>query len=66
MSFTQEQLTILEEAIAQGVLQVKYQDKEVRYQSLNDMLVLRDLMRRSLKLGNAKNNRVYSVFNTGL
>ncbi len=66
MSFTQEQLTTLEEAIAQGAMQVKFQDKEVRYQSVNDMLLLRDVMRRALGISNAKNSRVYAKFNNDL
>lgn len=66
MSFTIEQLTVLEEAIAQGATSVKYQDKEVHYQSLHDMLMLRDLMRRSLNISNAESTRVYSRFDKGL
>ncbi len=66
MPFTYEQLTALEEAIAQGAMQVKFQDKEVRYQSVNDMLLLRDVMRRALGISNQKNARIYTVFDKGL
>ncbi len=66
MAFTNEQLIALEEAIAQGAMQVKFQDKEVRYQSINDMLLLRDVMRRALGVANAKNARVYATFNKAL
>jgi len=64
MAFTQAQLDALEEAIAQGVLEVKYQDREVRYRSMNQMLQLRDLMRRSL--GKApKSSRIHAKFKKG-
>lgn len=66
MSFTHEQLATLEEAIAQGATSVKYQDKEVHYQSLNDMLMLRDLMRRALNISNKESTRLYSRFDKGL
>ena len=41
--FTQEKLDALENAIAEGVLKVKYQDKEVQYRSLDEMLRLREI-----------------------
>jgi hypothetical protein len=37
MAFTQEQVTALEGAIAEGTLRVKYADREVTYQSLDAM-----------------------------
>jgi hypothetical protein len=48
--FTIAKLEALEAAIAEGVLTVKYTDKEVTYRSLDDMLRTRDLMRRVLGL----------------
>ncbi len=48
MSFTLEQLQALEAAIAEGVDEVAYGDKRVRYKSLAQMLQARDLMRRHL------------------
>lgn len=47
-SFTQAQLDALIAAIAEGALRVKYQDKEVEFRSLNEMLKLRDLMEADL------------------
>lgn len=44
MSFTTEQYTALIGAIAEGALRVKYQDKEVEYRSLTEMLKLKTLM----------------------
>lgn len=49
-SFTLEQLQTLEAAIAKGVFKVKYQDREVTYRSLNEMLKLRSVMRQCLGL----------------
>lgn len=50
--FTQERLTALEAAIAEGVLSVKYSDKEIVYRSMDDMLKARDLIRQNLGLKN--------------
>jgi len=50
MAFTQTQLAALDEAISQGALTVKYQDRMVTYRSLNEMLKLRELMRNELGL----------------
>jgi hypothetical protein len=52
-SFTQDQLTALESAIADGALKVKYSDKEVEYRSLGEMLKIRDIMRNDLGLNKA-------------
>ena len=47
-AFSQSALTALEEAIAKGALRVKYEDKEVTYRDLDEMLKIRDLMRQAL------------------
>jgi len=49
-TYTLEMLAELESAIAKGIFSVKYQDKTVVYRSLNEMLKLRDHMRRCLGL----------------
>jgi len=48
--FTFERLEALEAAIAEGVLVVKYSDKEITYKSTAEMLQARDLARRVLGL----------------
>lgn len=48
--FTQEYLTALEVAIAQGSLSLSYEGKFVMYRSLQDMLETRKLIRRELGL----------------
>lgn len=64
-SFTQEQLTALETALAQGTLKVKYSDKEVTYRSLTEMRELRNLMRRELGLARGS-AATYPSFSKGL
>jgi hypothetical protein len=54
--FTLEHLKTLEEAIASGVMEVKYNDRQVKYNSMNDMLKARSLMRQALGL-EAKSGR---------
>jgi hypothetical protein len=66
MSFSLEQLQLLEEAIAQGALSVKYQDKEIHYSTLDDMLKARDLIRRQLGLTKNSYLRMYTQFKNGL
>ena len=48
MAFTATQLATLEKAIAQGATRVQYRDETVEYRSLDDMIKLRNLMRREL------------------
>lgn len=50
-TYTQEQLDALTAAIVQGALRVKYNDKEVEYRSLDDMLRLQAIMEASLGIG---------------
>lgn len=47
-SWTQADLAKLEKAIASGALKVKYQDHEVTYRSLAEMMTARETIRRSL------------------
>jgi len=53
--FTEAGLAAVEEAIAGGYLRVKYDDKEVWYRDLKDLLQTRDLIRS--KLGTGVHNR---------
>lgn len=56
--FTVEALQALETAILQGVLTVKYTDKEVTYRSLEELMRIRALCRSKLGLDatNGDNN----------
>jgi len=49
MSFTLEQLTALEAAIASGTLEVQYADRKVRYQTTADLIAARAAVENSLR-----------------
>lgn len=49
--FTEAGLAAIEEAIAGGYLKVRYDDKEVWYRSLDELLKVRDLIRSRLGQG---------------
>jgi hypothetical protein len=51
-TFTQAHLAAIEEAIAGGYLEVRYDDKVVRYQSMGDLLKARALI--ASKINEAK------------
>ena len=56
-TFTKENLTALEHAIAEGAKRVKYSDKEIEYRSLEEMLKIRDLMKKELGLNKCSSSR---------
>lgn len=64
MAWSQTDLDKLEAAIAAGVRRVKYSDKEVEYQSVDDMLKARDLIRRALTTSPVP-QRIYATFRDG-
>lgn len=68
MAWTQDDLTILEKAIAQGATRVKYADKEVEYRSLSEMYNIREQIKDELGLnGSLKNKgRRYASFDKGI
>lgn len=47
-TFTQAHLTAIEEAIAGGYLEVRYDDKVVKYQSMSELMRARNLIASSL------------------
>lgn len=51
MSFTQADLDNLDAAIKSGVTEVRFQDRTVRYKSVQDMLAERTLIYTSLNPG---------------
>jgi hypothetical protein len=66
MSFSTTDLAILESAIAQGALKVKYSDKEITYRSLSEMLQIRAMMRASLGLVSGQAQRIKAEFSKGI
>ena len=64
VTWTEDDLRNIEQAIATGALVVKYTDREVRYRSLNEMKEVRDMIRKALGIGK-KSGRVFAEFNKG-
>ena len=63
MAWSQEQLTALESALALGVKKVKYGDKETEYQTLDEMIRLRDLMKSEINgVDSIRNRRTIGIF----
>tara|TARA_B100000035_G_scaffold181604_1_gene155034 strand:- start:35674 stop:35865 length:192 start_codon:yes stop_codon:yes gene_type:complete len=58
--FSQAGLDAIEEAIAGGYLRVKYDDKEVWYRDMNELLKARELIRR--RIGQGTVSRKYVSF----
>jgi hypothetical protein len=58
-TFTQAHLTAIEEAIAGGYLKVRYDDKEVTYQSMGDLLKARALIASKLNTSASPMRKVY-------
>lgn len=48
MAFTQSQIDALEKAIAEGTTRVRYQDREVTYRSLEEMMQILNMMKKPL------------------
>lgn len=67
-TWTNEQLEALERAIAEGVRRVKYQDREVEYRTLEEMLTLANTMRGALcpNTGAGGSRRTVGVYGSGL
>lgn len=65
MAYTLDQHNALEEAISQGVLEVEYSDKKVRYRSLDEMLRILSLMKQQLGLIKANSGRKLAQFSSG-
>jgi hypothetical protein len=63
--FTQQQYELLCKAIAMGAKKVKYGDEEVEYNSLQDMLALKEIMAADLGLSEPI-VRVYAKTSRGL
>jgi len=66
MAFQLEDLENLEAAIAQGVTRVKYTDKEVEYRSINEMVQIRNMMRKELGILPKGPNRKFASISKGL
>lgn len=66
MAFTQAQIDALEKAIAEGTTRVKYQDREVTYRSLEEMLQILSMMKNSLDPTSGQIKVIRPEFSKGL
>jgi hypothetical protein len=58
-TFTQAHLVAIDEAIAGGYLEVRYDDKVVKYQTMSDLLKARALIVAQLNQGSSPIRKVY-------
>ena len=65
ITWTLEDLTALEEAMAQGVKEVEYNDRTVKYRSLAEMKQIRELIKRALGL-NKRGGRILCQTSKGI
>lgn len=65
-SFTQDNITALEQAIATGALEVWYGDKRVKYRTLDEMKEILAIMKEALDQTLKPKRRHYADYNSGL
>lgn len=66
MTWTTADYNTLCAAIASGARKVKYEDKEVEYRSLNEMLRIRKQMEAELGLNSGRPRRRMASFHKGV
>lgn len=66
MAWTQTDLDAIEAAIVNGTTVVKYADKSVTYRSIDELIRVRDLIRKDLGLTNAASGRVLASYTKGM
>lgn len=66
MAWNQSDLDALEIAIKSGNSKVKYQDREVTYRSLEEMMLIRDLIRKELGQVSSQIKVIKTQFSKGL
>lgn len=61
MAYTQAQLDAIEKAIGEGALEIEYGNptKRVKYRSLDEMIRVRDLIRKDLGITTGTTKRLY-------
>lgn len=57
VAVTDENLLLLEQALFEGVKKVKYSDKEIEYRSLDEMIKLRNMMKKELCQNSSKTKK---------
>ncbi len=66
MAFTQSDIDALKSAMASGELSVQFQDKSVRYRSINEMQSVLAMMEREVGSGGASSSRRFVSTSKGL
>lgn len=66
MAWTLTDLEAIETAIKSGTTMVKYDTKTVTYRSLDELIRIRELMRKELGLVTAESSRVYAETSKGI
>lgn len=66
MAFNQQQIDALEKAISQGALKVKYQDREVQYRSLDEMMSILNMMQKAVGNSSGKLRVITPEFSKGV
>lgn len=64
MAWTQSDLDALDKAIGSGVTEVRYNDRTVRYRSMDELMRAREIMAKELGIAQ-KPRRVFPVFSRG-
>lgn len=64
-TWTTKDIATLKNAIAKGVRTVKYQDKEITYNSLDDMIRALRLIENALGTGGGRGGRLFAETNKG-
>lgn len=66
MAWTLDDLNKLKDAIATGAKRVKYADKEVEYNSFDDMIKAKNLIEAELGLNSGQKRRAYPSYTKDL
>lgn len=66
MGFSQQEIEAIQKAIALGALKVKYQDREVQYRSLDEMIEILNMMQKSVGNISGKLRVINPEFSKGL
>jgi hypothetical protein len=66
MAWTLDDLNKLKDAIATGAKRVKYADKEVEYNSFDDMIKAKNLIESELGLNSGQKRRSYPSYTKDL
>lgn len=65
-NYTLEELEALEKAIALGATEVYSGDKRIVYRSIDEMIRIRNIMKRELGLITGKDKKISPSYNKGL